>query len=137
MGACDLGRMSTPSIEQLETQIEQLVAAHLAAVRAAAGAAVERAFGTPAAPGPKAMRPRGSSPNGRRTPEEIKALGDRLYEAVCADAGQTMTVLAPRLGAMPSELQRPMTRLKRAGRVRSVGQRHQTRYFPMAGAKGK
>jgi hypothetical protein len=26
-----------------------------------------------------------------------------------------------------------MTRLKRAGRVRSVGARHLTRYFPMAG----
>jgi len=68
--------------------------------------------------------------NGRRSAVELSALGERLHEAVCAHPGETMSVLAPKLGKTPRELQRPMTVLKRANRVRSVGQRHLTRYFP-------
>ncbi|MCG8553801.1 MAG: hypothetical protein MJD61_00715 [Proteobacteria bacterium] len=123
--------MTTTNIEQLERQIEQLVGEHLAAVRAAASAAVYRALGAPTAV-PKPTRPQRGSPSGRRTPEQIAALGERLYEALCAQPGQTMSVLAPQLGATPVELQRPMAVLKRAGRVRSVGKRQRTRYFPMA-----
>jgi ribosomal protein L36 len=48
--------------------------------------------------------------------------------------GETMTVLGPQVGASARELHRPMQLLKRAGRVRSVGTRHSTRYFPMARA---
>ena len=66
----------------------------------------------------------------RRASAEVAALGERLYEAVCAQPGETMSVLAPELGKTPRELHRPMMVLRRAGRVRSVGQRHQTRYFP-------
>jgi hypothetical protein len=50
---------------------------------------------------------------------------------VRAHPGETMVVLAPQLGASADDLHRPMSLLKRSGRVRSVGQRHQTRYFPM------
>jgi len=39
-------------------------------------------------------------------------------------------VIAPTVGATPRELRRPSLLLRRAGRVRSVGQRHATRYFP-------
>jgi hypothetical protein len=38
------------------------------------------------------------------------------------------------VGATAQELNQPMLRLKRAGRIRSVGTRHATRYFPMASA---
>ena len=41
-----------------------------------------------------------------------------------------MVTFAEALGAPVSTLQRPMARLKGSGRVRSVGQRHLTRYFP-------
>jgi hypothetical protein len=41
-----------------------------------------------------------------------------------------MSVLAPAVGKTRRELSRPMMALKRAGRVRSVGQRDRTRYFP-------
>ena len=74
-------------------------------------------------------KPRGDSQ--RRTPAEIAALGDRFYQAVCAKPGETMTVLAADVGASARELHRPMSLLKRDGRVRSVGQRHRTRYFPV------
>lgn len=43
-----------------------------------------------------------------------------------------MVVLAADVGSSPRQLSRPMTQLKRLGRVRSVGQRHVTRYFPLA-----
>jgi len=66
----------------------------------------------------------------RRASTELSTLGARLLEAVIARPGETMTVLAPGLGCSPRELHRPMAALKQAGRVRSVGQRHQTRYYP-------
>jgi hypothetical protein len=43
-----------------------------------------------------------------------------------------MTALAARVGATARDLNRPALLLKRAGRVRSAGQRQGTRYFPMA-----
>jgi len=43
-----------------------------------------------------------------------------------------MMVLAAHVGVAARELNRPAQLLKRAGRVRSVGQRQGTRYFPMA-----
>ena len=102
--------------ESLSDQIEHLVREHIEASRRAAAAAVERAFG--------------SNPIRLRATTEVVALGERLYEAVRAQPGETMAVLAPELGKTPRELHRPMMVLKRAGRVRAVGQRHQTRYFP-------
>jgi len=45
---------------------------------------------------------------------------------------QTMAVLAADLGATPRELHRAVAGLKQAGRVRAVGQRAHTRYFPLA-----
>jgi hypothetical protein len=42
-----------------------------------------------------------------------------------------MTTLAPQVGAPPRALHRAVARLKRVGRVRTVGQRQHTRYFPM------
>ncbi len=68
----------------------------------------------------------------RRAADEIGSLSERLYEAVCRTPGETMAVIAPVVGATARELNRPMLRLKQAGRVRSVGTRHATRYFPMA-----
>ena len=116
--------------------IEHLVQAHIAATRAAAQAAVERAFAPPVAavakrsPSESAGARRRSGV--RRAPDEISMLGERLYEAVCKMPGETMTVLAPVIGTTARELNRPMVLLKRAERVRSVGTRHATRYFPMA-----
>jgi hypothetical protein len=66
--------------------------------------------------------------------DEVSAVAERLYRAVCAHPGESMAVLADELGAPARELHRPMALLKQAGRVRSVGQRHQTRYFPRTGA---
>lgn len=57
---------------------------------------------------------------------------ERLYRAVCAHPGETMAVLMVDAGASVRELNRPMNQLKASGRIRSVGSRNHTRYFPMA-----
>lgn len=126
--------MATTNIEQLEREIERLVSEHVAACRRAAAAAVDRAFANPGSRRnkPQAGRVARRTTGRRRTPEQIAELGDRLCEAVRARPGETMAVLAPHVGATVAELNRPMTVLKRAGRIRSVGQRHNTRYFPLS-----
>ena len=54
-----------------------------------------------------------------------------IYEALCQSPGEKMAVLAPMIGATARDLNRPMLLLKRSGRIRSVGTKHATRYFPM------
>jgi hypothetical protein len=70
-----------------------------------------------------------------RSPEEIARLGERFYAAVCDTPGETMTVLAARLGVSSRSLERPVAHLKKARRVRSAGERRFTRYFPMVADK--
>jgi hypothetical protein len=71
----------------------------------------------------------------RRPSHEVGELAERLFQAVKACPGETMTVLAARVGGKPRALHRPMMHLKATGRVRSAGERNFTRYFPMASAK--
>lgn len=128
--------MTTTSVEQLEQEIERLVRAHVAACRRAAEAAVARGFGGSAptakkTPATSSRRSRASGTGRRRTATEMEAVAERLYEAVCARPGETMAVLAPYVGATSAQLSRPANRLKKLGRLRSIGSRHQTRYFPL------
>jgi hypothetical protein len=130
---------------ELIEQIEDLVRSHIAGVRTAAAAAVERGFATTAraerGAGTRAPRPEATSQRGtgtaapRRAGEELAALGERFYAALCRQPGETMTTLAPQVGATPRALQVAVARLKRAGRVRAVGQRQHTRYFPLTSAQ--
>lgn len=71
----------------------------------------------------------------RHTPAVLAALGERFYSAVCATPGETMAFLATQLGTTARHLERPVAQLERAGRVRSVGERSHTRYFPLVGDK--
>lgn len=126
--------MTTTSIEELQNKIERLVREHLAEQRRAATAAVERAFACAAMPKAHVSR---SKTGRRRARSEMSALADRLYAAVRAKPGETIAVIAAEVGETAKALHRPMAHLKQAGRVRSAGQRHLTRYFPMAnGHKG-
>jgi hypothetical protein len=125
--------MTTTGTEALQAQIERLVREHLAAQQKAAMAALERAFCLAATP--RRERPVRSAPGGRRRASELVELAERLCEAVRACPGETMTVLAARVGQKARALNRPMLQLKKAGRVRSAGQRNLTRYFPMAAAR--
>jgi hypothetical protein len=120
--------------------IERLVRAYISTIRNAAEGAVERAVGAGAdgrLAANKSAKPRPDTATtrrqgARRAADEIGALSERLYEAVCRTPGETMTVLAPKIGSTARELNRPMIALRQAGRIRSVGTKYQTRYFPMA-----
>ncbi len=128
------------SIQELEEQIEKLVRNHLAAYEKAVTGAVKRAF-TSATSERRPQRrrtkavPRAQGP--RRSPKELEMLEEQLYAAVCATPGETMTVLAAKLGTSPRSLQLPSQRLRRAGRMRSAGRRQYTRYFPMSADEAK
>lgn len=120
-------------LEFLAKNIEQVIQEHIAASRRAAEGAVAQAFAAPHAAECRGVsRLRATLAARRRTASEIGALGDQLYEAICGRPGETMSVLAQGMGASPQELQRPMACLKAAGRARTVGERHLTRYFPIA-----
>jgi hypothetical protein len=129
---------STESLKQkIENTVEQLVREHLVALEAAASAAVHEGFRRAARPTTTSARdggsaPRRRAPSRRRPREEMAQLEERLYAAICAHPGETMTVLAPAVGLPARELGRPATLLRRSGRVRSVGERQYTRYFPMS-----
>ena len=125
--------MTTKIPEALEMQIERLVREHLAAQQMAARAAVERAFAVVTPSARVTVRRRASFT--RRGPAAVAELAEQLFEAVQACPGETMTVIAARVGEKPRALQRPMLHLKDDGRVRSVGERNFTRYFPMMAAK--
>ena len=123
---------TTKSLEQkIERAVEQLVREHLAACEAAAAMAVRAAFKRASTAVPKSSR-RKSAPAPRRSRAELAGLEKRLYEAICSHPGETMAVLASSFKVRTSALSLPATKLRREGRVRSVGQRQHTRYFPMA-----
>jgi len=120
------------SAEQLARQIERLVEDFVSGGRAAATAAVERAFSTgrqnrrrPSQEGRREIGPRRSS-------TEMEALAEKLYRAICEQPGEAMIVLAAKVGSTPRALQVPAKHLRAAGRIRSAGQRQFARYFPMA-----
>jgi hypothetical protein len=123
----------TNSLEDLQTQIKRLVRDHLAAQRQAAAAAVERAVASVAAP--DRARVARSRTGRRRASTEVFGLTQRLYEAVRAHPGETITVIAAEVGEPARALHLPMVHLKREGRMRSAGQRHLTRYFPIPAEK--
>ena len=123
----------TNTNEDLGKRIEQLVAEHIAATRKVAQEAVERALaasGVVPAIAARAVRTRAGGK--RRGAAELAGLGERFYRALCSKPGETMAVLAADMGATPRELHRAVAALKQTGRVRAVGQRTHTRYFPLA-----
>ena len=130
----------TMSHGDLAEGIERLVREYISTIRIAAEGAVERAVALSVGGGGRLVpsakqRQQSAAPSRqgrRRASDEIRALSERFYEALCRTPGEKMEVLAPVVGASVRELNRPLLRLKQAGRVRSVGTRHATRYFPMA-----
>jgi hypothetical protein len=121
--------------QKIENVVEQVLREHLAECQTAAAGAVQEAFlraTTARKPGvSRRAKGRRRAPSRRRSREEVAALEECLYEAVCARPGEKMAVLAEVVGATVRELNRPALVLRRRGLVRSVGQRHATRYFPI------
>lgn len=140
-------KKQTIDFPDFNQRIERVLEEQIAACRAAALAAIERAFPANAFSTPKADRARrsgkrarsaGRSPRlvkslARRTPAEMAAVSERLYQVVCAKPGESKAALAAELAMSARELDRPMSHLKDVGKVRTVGQRHLARYFPLVG----
>ena len=123
--------MKTTDIERLEQQIEQLIREHLAECARRAMLAVERGFAAAKRSAPRRVETARRTTGQRRNAEELDVLAERLAAAVSAKPGTTMVVLASEVGATVRDLERPAKRLKKAGRVRTVGERNATRYFPL------
>jgi len=128
--------MRTPSTpEQLANAIESLVASYIDEVRHAAQQALERSLSRRGATG-RRTKGNGDRPPAaklatkRRTTAELDEACEQLWALVRARPGESIATLAEEMGAAPGSLQRPMAKLRTQGRVRSVGERHLTRYFP-------
>lgn len=135
--------MKTPKTpEQLANAIESLVASYVDDVRRTVQEAVMRSFLKPG-PAPRSARGRhvrdadAGRLAKRRTAEELGELCEKLYGLVCARPGEAMTVFAEQIGLPLISLHLPMSKLKAEGRVRSVGERNLTRYFPVVGRRSK
>ncbi len=61
----------------------------------------------------------------------MDALGRRFLEAVEATPGEAMVTLAARLEVSGTELAQPVLRLRRNGRIKTVGERNRTRYYAL------
>ena len=134
--------MTALDITTLEASVEALIRQQVAAYEAGLREALGRRLAAGSGSSPrrrgtnKPRRPsKGSSPAAcRRTPEELEALAERFFAAVESAPGETMVVLAQSLGLGGQELQRPVLRLRAAGRIKTVGERSRTRYYPMTAA---
>jgi len=82
--------------------------------------------------GPNVQRRR---PHPRRSTSEISELAERLFASLSEHPGKTMVELSQAMDAQPSDLRLPMVQLKRDGRVKSIGRRQYTRYYPRAAAQ--
>jgi hypothetical protein len=128
----------TPLEQQLRQDLEAAVKKFLIGCRAQAHATVDRALGAagPTSASPRKAKARKSSDpskrSKRRTADELAALSEQLYEAIAASPGQTMVVFSEQMGVSPLHLQPAVARLRADNRIRTVGARQQTRYFPMA-----
>lgn len=130
--------MTTIDITTLEASVEALIRQQVVAYEArlrealgrklaSVGGALSRRKAARSTPRPK----RCTSPAPRRPPEELLALAERFFSAVEATPGETMVTLAAGLGLRAQELERPVLGLKREGRVRTIGERNRTRYYPV------
>jgi hypothetical protein len=128
------------SSEELAQAIEVLVKGYVEEAQRVATAALESAFqrSRPGQQGRRPRRRRTSAPREerqRRTQAELESLTEQLYDAVHELAGESMARFSEHLDVPAEQLQRPMARLREAGRVRRVGERHLSRYFPAVGAR--
>ena len=118
----------------LDQAISRAVQEIMKTSHAALSKALSEAFGCPRQD--LSTRKAGSASNKhksrpRRTAADIAALSIRLEKAINDTPGQVMVDLATELESTPRDLQIPAAHLKSANRVKSVGQRGFTRYFPL------
>lgn len=130
--------------QKLEAEIAKAVSLIITASHAAALEALDDAFGLGQqrrqrgpATAPRRLETQRASAAPRRSATEIQALEQKLLQAVWENPGEPMSILAPRVGATPSQLQVPVARLKANRKIKTVGERQFTRYFPIEQASSR
>ena len=128
----------TTNEQRLQQQIESAFREYMQAGRMLAMTALERALATTSSAPAKQAKPPvarigdASRAGKRRTASELAALSEQLYEVIASHPGEGMVALSARIGVSGPQLQRAVARLRGAERIRTVGVRQQTRYFPRA-----
>lgn len=136
--------MASPKTPQeLAQAIEDLVSNYINEGSRSAAMAVKRSFSKSVATGTRSTRSRLASadkvsePRKRRSAEELAELCEKLYKLICAHPGESMSLFAIELDLSVRDLQRPTSKLKAEGRIRSAGERNMTRYFPTVGRRSR
>ena len=136
---------ATPSPQSLAHAIECLVAAYVDEGLRAAQLTIARSLATGAlqpavrksSSTPKIKKRQSPTPAARRSATELAQLEEKLYELVCGSPGASMREFSEVLKVSVRDLNRPMAKLKSAGRIRSAGERTRTRYFPAVGQRSE
>ena len=124
--------------EELAAKIERLIHDHVAELHRLAADAVKQSFAQVTAPtGRKKPRSTPTTAPKRPASAELTVFAERLHGKVCETPGESMAVLAERLGSTVTKLRRPMENLRRTGRVRTIGSYGQMRYFPTVARPAK
>jgi len=122
--------------QKLEAEIAKAVSLIINASQQATVEALNEAFGIAQQRNRKkvvrdrrAVGPRASTSN--RTATELKSLEEGFWGAVLESPGESMNALATRIRAKPRQLRVAVVNLKKNGRIKTVGERQFTRYFPI------
>ncbi len=130
------GRRMVNLQNQIEERVNAMVGEILVVVRRAAIEAVNQALSgasTAVSPRPRSKPgKRQSQPAApRRSPEQLASQRERLYTEISELPGEGMALYASKLQVPVRALSLPARQLRKAQRVRTVGQRERMRYFPM------
>lgn len=118
-------------MKSIEARIDERVEELVNSLNALVGELALEALARRARQTPKRAVKRRSAPPPRREPEEVAALAEKLYTAVCKHPGETMVSLSRHVGVPAKALALPACKLAKAGRIKKAGQRQFTRYFPV------
>ena len=136
--------------QQVRTLVDQFVSDLTVVIRKAALEAVRDVLSetTPARRGPgrprkaaaagtkrKPGRPRKRTTRGRRSPEDVAALADKVLAHVRSNPGQRLEEMGRALSMDTKELKRPIANLMGAGSLRTEGQKRGTRYYAGGGSR--
>jgi hypothetical protein len=86
--------------------------------------------------GPGRPRKAAARQGGRRSAEDVAAVGGTVLAHVRANPGQRLEEIGRDLGVATKELKRPISNLMEAKALRTEGQKRGTRYFA-GGGRGK
>jgi hypothetical protein len=119
-------------VEQLTAHVKR---AALESVREALGngtAPMRRGPGRPPSSAPKAA----ARADGKRTPEQVAADGERIASYVRQHPGQRLEQIAAGLGAHSETLKLPVIKLLASKALRKTGEKRGTQYFAGGGGGG-